>query len=351
MLPRYASDGPSSRLRMLQFIPSLEAAGAVVVVEPFFNAAYLKRYFSTGKKNITDAARAAWRRTNILKQIKGHYDLVWVEKELYPFLPEVFEEILIKTGVPYIVDYDDATFHTYDLSKNEIVRRMMSHKLEKLIAGAQAIIVGNAYLESYVRQFSSGLIAKVPTVVDLDRYPVRPFPRQKSLQLGWIGTPNNATYLRPVVDALKSLRKDIAVELVTVGAQGPLLIDRQVMRPWRLEQEGEDVASFDVGIMPIPDEPWERGKCGYKLIQYMAGGRPVIASPVGINCEIVTSEVGFLARCNQEWAEAIGVFADQSELKMEMGKAARQRVEARYSLKVAAPRIINILQQAIGTRV
>jgi glycosyltransferase involved in cell wall biosynthesis len=348
MLTRYPADGPSSRLRMLQFIPALEAAGATVAVKPFFDEGYLKRYFKSGEKRLGDVAKAVWRRRQVLKHVRGNFDLIWVEKELFPFLPAIFEDGLKNMGVPYIVDYDDATFHTYDLSNSSVVRRLLSHKLEGLIAGARAVTVGNMYLEEYVRQFAAGPIVRIPTVVDLRRYPVQPFPKHDALQLGWIGTPNNARYLAPVIEAMKTVKNKIAVNLITVGAQGPLLIEGQVLRPWCLANEGADISSFDVGVMPIPDEPWERGKCGYKLIQYLAGGRPVIASPVGINREIVTQDVGFLATHHDEWVRAISELADRIDTKVAMGKAARQSVKVQYSLQATAPTIINILQQAIN---
>ncbi len=348
MLPRYPADGPSSRLRMLQYIPALETAGATVKIQPFFDNGYLKKYFLTGKKSLRDAVTAAWRRREILKNARFNYDLIWIEKEVYPFLPSHFENDLVSSGVPYVLDYDDATFHNYDLNNNIIFRWLLSHKLDELITRASAVIVGNSYLGSYIRRFAGGSVVTIPTVVDLNRYPVRPFPVNKPFQLGWIGTPNNARYLELVVGALKSLKDEVSINLITVGANGPAWFDKHVVRPWRLEHEGADVASFDAGIMPIPDEPWERGKCGYKLIQYLAGGRPVIASPVGVNREIVTDDVGFLATHHDDWSHAIMELVRHPELKIAMGKAARLRVETHYSLAVTAPQIINVLQQAVN---
>src|SRR5690606_38605673 len=173
ILSRQSTLAPSSRLRTFQYIPYLESHGATVDVASFFDEAYLKGYFSTGRKGFLDVLRAYVRRIAAVSSIRN-YSMVWIEKEVFPFLPAIFEAVPSLVGVPYVVDYDDATFHTYDTSNNFLVRALLSDKLRPLIRGATAVTVGNKYLEDYVIRNGAKQAVRIPTVVDTRRYQVSP---------------------------------------------------------------------------------------------------------------------------------------------------------------------------------
>jgi glycosyltransferase involved in cell wall biosynthesis len=196
-------------------------------------------------------------------------------------------------------------------------------------------------------------VATVPTVVDLTRYSSRaPNESGKPLVIGWIGSPSTAHYLRDVSTVIASMRKRYAVRAVAVGARPDQVVGTPFETvPWSEAEEAAIVAGFDIGIMPLIDAPWERGKCGYKLIQYMACGVPVIASPVGVNREIVQPGFnGFLAGNETEWEAALTSLIIDADLRDRMGSAGRWRVEQWYSLQVQAPRLIQILQEAAQKR-
>lgn len=341
MLPRYDVGGPSSRLRMAQFIPALEAAGATVVWSPFFGEDYLRGYFATGRKPKWPTAKAFARR---LQALAGErYNLAWVEKEALPFLPGAFERLLRGR---YVVDYDDAIFHSYDRSRSALVRRVLGRKLDALLRGAAAVTAGNGYLADYAHAHGAERVLRVPTVVDPARYPVTPPPAGERLRIGWIGTPANARYLAPVVAAMQRLADDVPMTLVTIGApEFPGLPVPQEAHPWTEDSEAALLGGIDVGVMPLPDDPFERGKCGYKLIQYMAAGRAVIASPVGVNEEIVSEDAGLLAETPTQWAGAIAALAADPERRAAMGRAGRARVEARYSVDAVVPGLIELFAE------
>ena len=329
---------------MLQFVPALEVAGAVVEVSPFFDEAYLAQFFAGEGKSKAAFARGAARRLRAL--LRGGADLTWVEKEAFPFLPGLAERLVPR---PYVVDYDDAIFHAYDRSGNPLVRRMLGRKLDPLLAGAAAVTAGNGYLADYATRHGAGEVVRVPTVVDPARYPVLPAPAGARLRVGWIGTPSNARYLAPVIAALGMIADRVPLTLVTIGA--PVLRDLPVpqeVHAWTEDSEARLLAGIDVGVMPLPDDPFERGKCGYKLIQYMAAARPVIASPVGVNAEIVTSDVGLLALTERDWAEAIAALAADPARRVAMGTAGRRRVEDHYSIDAVAPGLIALFARVLG---
>ncbi|WP_375402478.1 glycosyltransferase family 4 protein [uncultured Sphingomonas sp.] len=341
LLPRYGDLGPSSRLRMGQFVPRLRAAGATVRVLPFFDDAYLRTLFGEEAKPKLASLRAYWRRAAGLLREKA--DLVWVERELFPFLPGAFERALSARSIPYVVDWDDAVFHRYDRHPCGLVRRSLGRKFDPLLRGAAATTPGSAYLARYMAAHGARRVVTVPTVLDPGRYHPGPRERGERLRLGWIGTPANARYLSIVAEALRLIGGNVPVTLVTIGAPalGELPVPQEA-HDWTEAGEADLLATIDVGVMPLADRSYERGKCGYKLIQYMASGRAVIASPVGVNADIVDPEVGLLADTPAQWADAIRTLAADPERAQAMGQAGRRRVEEQYSIDVAGHALIDL---------
>ena len=347
LLPRYTAAGPSSRLRMGQFVPLLEAAGATVSSEPFFDDAYLQGFFGQGHQSRLAGLRGYAARLRLLAGV--HTDMAWVERELFPFLPGMFERVLEWRRVPYVVDMDDAVFHRYDAHSSATVRRILGRKLMPLLRRASAVTAGNAYLAAYAQACGAIRVEEVPTVVNPARYPVLPAPAGERLRLGWIGTPANARYLAVVADALRLLGSSVPVTLVTIGA--PRLENLPVPQeahPWSEDMEAALLAGIDVGVMPLVDDQFERGKCGYKLIQYMAAGRAVIGSPVGVNAQIVTPKCGLLATTVGEWANAIRALADDPVRREAMGRAGRAQVEAHYARDVAGASLISLFKDVMA---
>ncbi|UZK65033.1 glycosyltransferase family 4 protein [Sphingomonas sp. M1-B02] len=331
---------------MSQFIPALEAAGAKVRVSPFFSDAYLRGFFASGAKSKLHTFLGYARRLAAVSADRA--DLVWIEKEVFPYLPGWMERLIGLRRRPYVVDYDDAIFHNYDLSASGPVRSLLAHKLDPLLAGSALVTAGNAYLADYAARHGARTVIRVPTVVEAARYSTQRKTADDAVRVGWIGTPANARYLTPVIEAINRLTPEIPLRLVTMGAaQLPGLEAPQESHPWSEATEAEMAASIDIGVMPLTDTPWERGKCGYKLIQYMAAGRPVIASPVGVNEVIVTPDIGFLADSVDEWVQALRILAEDAGLRTRLGTAARHKVEKTYSAEVIAPTLVQKFAELI----
>lgn len=348
MLPRYGPLGASSRLRMFQYVPALESAGIQVRVAPLLDDAYV-RGLHGGSVPVSSILRGYAERLSALVSLQD-CDAVWLEKEALPWMPSWLELALLGTRLPLIVDYDDAVFHRYDQHGNPLVRRLLGRKIDAVMRRADLVTAGNGYLAERAASAGCRRVERLPTVVDLDRYRVAgERMRDGPVVIGWIGSPSTAGYLRQLDPALRALAREHVIRCVAVGAradqvQGALFERRE----WTEESEVNAITGFDIGIMPLPDEPWERGKCGYKLIQYMACGVPVVASPVGVNTEIVTPGVnGALAATPEQWLAALAQLADDPELRARQGAEGRRRVEAWYSLQAQAPRLVGMLQEAV----
>jgi glycosyltransferase involved in cell wall biosynthesis len=204
---------------------------------------------------------------------------------------------------------------------------------------ADAVVAGNDYLASRARDAGASRVEIVPTVIDLDRYPNVPPKNQEPFTIGWIGSPTTARYVKAIAPALREVCDRRNARVVTVGA-GDLSLRGlpHENRAWSEETEIDDVASFDVGIMPLEETPWEQGKCGFKLIQYMGCAKPVVASPVGVNADIAEHEVsGFHATSSDEWVASLVHLCDDRALAREMGRRGRQRVEETFCLGATAP--------------
>ncbi|MBW1745401.1 MAG: glycosyltransferase family 4 protein [Deltaproteobacteria bacterium] len=349
LLSRYSRLGASSRLRSYQYLPYLKAQGIDVTVASLLGDEYIKNLYTGRRVNLLSVIGAYVRRITCLLK-SNRFDLLWIEYEILPWLPAWAERILACFGIPYIVDYDDAIFHRYDMHQWRMVRRILGDKIDKVIHQATLVIAGNRYLADRARRAGARWIECLPTVVDLKRYRVDPNRKKSVVNFGWIGSPTTAKYLYLVTHAFAKVCSDINARLVLVGS-GQVQLDGipTEIRTWSEETEVKNIQDFDVGIMPIPDDPWTRGKCGYKLIQYMACGRPVIASPVGVNQQIVEDGAnGFLAITVSDWVHALKTLGNDYELRDRMGKAARAKVESQYSLQVAAPRLADLMRNMVS---
>jgi hypothetical protein len=274
-------------------------------------------------------------------------DAIWLEKEAFPWLPWIIEAAFLPRSIPLVVDYDDAIYHRYDMHASRVVRALLGEKIDAVMRRADLVLAGNSYLAERARTAGARRVEIVPTVVDLKRYDAaRPEAPAKPISIGWIGSPKTAPYLQSVTRLLSDLARRYPVSCVAIGARQDQVAESPlVARPWSQTNEVELLRGLDIGIMPLPDEPWTRGKCGYKLIQYMACGLPVVASPVGVNTDIVRhGESGFLAATEQQWEAALTRLILDPDLRRRMGSMGRQRVESEYSLQVQAPRLEQLLR-------
>ncbi len=347
VLTKYGPLGGSSRYRFYQYLPFLKSQGFDITLAPLLDNKYITN-LNSGKRNLGDILPLYFQR--LFRSLSHkNYDLLWIEKELLPYLPAWLEKKIIG-NIPYVVDYDDAQFHMYDRSKSKLVRLLLSNKIDAVMSNAKLVVAGNQYIADKATTIGAKRVAIIPTVIDLDRYSQKDFTtNSKAFNIGWIGSPTSSRYLKSIQSVFRTLDRKYDCEFTMVGS-GMLTIEdvKLTIKDWNENSEVEDIKTFDVGIMPLDYTPWEEGKCGIKLIQYMACALPVVGTPVGVNQEIIQHGVnGFCADTPDEWTEYLSKLAEDPNLRMEMGAKGRLMVESSYSLQVTAPKLANLLKSCI----
>jgi len=346
----YPTEGASTRLRVEQYLPHLETAGMTASVRPFFDAEGFRIMLGPGR-----TFRKGWelgigvrRRFADLRSLRNA-DLVFVHREALPIGSPIVERRVAGAGVPLVYDFDDAVFLPKEGSPHPWTKRLRNPgKVAEIIGLATLTIAGNGFLAEYARGYTED-IEILPTPIDTERFvlpadpPANPVP-----VIGWIGNPTGIPYLdilRPVLRRLAE-RNEFVVRVI--GGEWECPGVRVESKRWRLDTEVADTQEIDIGIMPLRDTPWARGKCAFKLIQYMACGKPVAASPVGMNPKVVREgENGFLAATEDEWVEKLESLLRDPALWSRFGAEGRALVEAEYSVRVLAPRFVAALRRAL----
>lgn len=350
LLSRYGRLAASTRYRFCQYLPYLKEQGVEVTEAPFWGDDYLRAYYAGSRRSSPSYFLKAYskRLAHLLTATK--YDLVWVYLETLPWLPAWMEEFLLGRQTSYVVDYDDAWFHCYDQHPSWLIRKLLKQKIDRVMRRATLVVAGNEYIAARAAEAQAQRIEILPTVIDLDCYPLSPQPNNETFTIGWIGTPPTIPHLKSIEPALKQICQDSKARVVAIGAGG-LRLDGVNLeaRPWNPQTEVQELQSFNVGIMPLIDSVFERGKCGLKLIQYMACARPVIASPVGVNQLLVQhGKNGFQATTTEQWLDAFHLIRESPEKQRALGEAGRSKIEHEYCLEVTAPKLLNILCQAVS---
>ena len=348
-LSLYGPQAASHRVRLSQFQQGLAAQGIDLQIQSLLDDDYIHRRFAGGRPSLRGLIAAYAQRLKVLSR-SAPADLAIVYGELLPFLPAFLESHLL--NIPYIYDYDDAFYLKYRGARFRWLQRLLGAKFDHIMTSASAVTAGNAGLAAYARRFNTNTVL-LPSVVDTEHYrPADLAPSSAPLTVGWIGSPSTAPYLQQLVEPLQQLACERPVRFLVVGGPAPAISGVQVIeQPWSLEQEVPLIQQFSVGVMPLPDSEWARGKCAYKLIQCMACAIPVIASPVGANVQAVPPTCGMLAGDSAEWLAALRQLAADADLRKRMGAAGRCWVEDRYSLRSALPVLTSVIRRTAATSV
>jgi glycosyltransferase involved in cell wall biosynthesis len=350
-------EGAGCRFRIMQYVPALERAGFSVTVAPFFDPAFFDLVYRRGHYagKLAGFVRQSLERVKLLLS-RDHYDAVFVYREAYPFGPPLLEALFAHANRrPLVYDFDDAVFLRNTSEANRFVSGLKyPQKIPSIIRHSALVLAGNEYLANYAREYNSS-VAVMPTCVDTSVFVPRPSPRPAGspLVVGWIGTPTTATYLKALGPSLVRLAARHPFELRVSGSGDPLEFDgvRTTNERWSLAREVELFNTCDIGVYPLKDDEWAKGKCGFKAIQFMACGVPVVAAAVGVNKEIIEDGVnGFLAATEQEWDDKVGRLLTDADLRRRLGDAGRKTIEERYSLAVHAPRLASLLRDLVSRR-
>ena len=349
--PRYSRLGASSRVRMFQFEDALVSSGWNVTFHSFSDDLFLRSRYE-GHMPWKNIIFSYWRRFWDLRKSKDA-DILWAQKELFPWVPAWIEKSLTPSQPLIVYDFDDAVHEQFREHRQPIIRQLLSKKIPRVAKSASGVVVGNQTLKAYFADEIGIRCQLVPSVVDVEKQ----IPRERSVPsetghfvFGWIGTPVTfRAYVADLVDEFELIARKLKGEFWVIGAGEPRLSTSHVKYfSWSLREEMRLLESLDVGIMPLTEDPWSRGKCGYKLVQYMAAGKAVVASPVGVNREIVSQgRNGFLVQEAGDWAKYLGLLEADKVLRSEMGRTGLKIAQSAYSLDLAGPEVAQFFRQLV----
>lgn len=351
LMPALYDTSPGQRYRLEQWEPLLRERGVDITFASFEDEelhALLYKRGMMGKK-LHLVTRGLGRRLSLVRKVKN-YDLVYILREAALLGPPVFERLIAQTGVPVVFDFDDAIFVSYRSPSNGYLSYLkFAGKTKTICRISSHVMVGNPYLAEYARQVNER-VTVIPTTIDTDKYRV---PERKKnsgpVVIGWTGSYSTVQHLDTMRGALKKLAEKESFRLRVIGTPAyecaPVEVEAM---PWRAETELEDLSEIDIGMMPLPDDRWSKGKCGLKALQFMALGIPTICSPVGVNTDIIQDDQnGFIAATEDEWVEKLSRLLRSAELRRRLGDAGRATVEEKYSAITQTPRVYEIFKSVL----
>jgi glycosyltransferase involved in cell wall biosynthesis len=319
---------PSTRFRVLAYLPALRAAGHRCDVAMSYPPKYDTLPWLGFR--LSQSLKLAVRRFQSLRAKAANYDAIVIEREVFDNGTSEIEERLRAATRRLILDVDDAVFLTHP------------DKFKHIASMSDAVVAGNRYIADVCRPFCDH-VTVIPTCISMDKYPRKndTDAKQKGLVIGWMGTDSNLPFLKVCAPALKRLAKEIHYQLLVVAASPEPLRSLDLagvtvaFESWSAEREIEQLQRMDIGLMPLPsNDPWVLYKCGAKLIQYLAVATPAVASPIGVNQEILGSgSAGRTATDDEAWFESLKELAMSAELRRQLGDAGRAIVQDRFSIE------------------
>jgi glycosyltransferase involved in cell wall biosynthesis len=336
---------PGQRFRFEQYLPACASAGIDVTVSTLLSTRDMTLFYRSG--NVPAKLRAlllgAAKRTRDLARAR-HFNLVYIYREAFFVGPAIVETMLHTMHVPYIFDFDDAIYlPTTSASNAQFAWFKDPGKVLGIVRGASMVLAGNQHLANWAKHHNSA-VEVFPTTINTEVYRVRKEDPTRPLCVGWTGSPTTVSYLHFLDKTLINLQDRHKIKLRVIGAPDYKLDGAEVeVIPWRESTEPADLAAVDIGLMPLPDDEWSRGKCGGKALQYMGLGIPVVLSPVGVNVEIARDKAALLASSEQEWTQALELLVTNESCRREMAQRGRKRVEEEYSVAAHSNRFIELL--------
>ena len=356
-LTQYPIEAGSDRYRVYQFLPYLRRAGFETTVRPMGTRTLFQALQGRGRMGtkLAHTAFCSLRRLWDLTSIH-RYDLVMINREAFPFFTPAIEKMVHWRQPRMVLNFDDAIYlepeDVSHLTHPLLYKLKHSAGVREVVRRSAHVIAGSNQLAVYARQYNNN-VSVVPTVVDLDQYtylPRKPKPGG-AINIGWWGSRSTSPYLAMVNGAFKKL---VAMHgdrvQFTIWGYGEYKTDVPNARvlAFSLGAEVEELAKVDIGVMPMPDTPWTRGKCAFKAIQYMARGIPTVVSPVGMSSDVVQDGVnGLWARNEQEWVDTLDRLIRDEALRERFSIAGRKTVEKEYSLQVWGPRLAELFDRIV----
>jgi glycosyltransferase involved in cell wall biosynthesis len=292
--------------------------------------------------------RGFYKRWQLLKNL-DQYTTVFIHREATPLGPAWFEKRVVnKPHLHVVYDYDDAIWIPNISKSNQIAKGLKNfEKIPKILSWVDVVAAGNAYLSDFALASGAHSVTWLPTVVDMEKkYHVQHVSQSTVCRIGWTGSHSTLPYLHQVLPILDELAKMYTFKFVVIADKAPAFSRPYVeFLPWNPQKEIADLNTIDIGLMPLVADAWSEGKCGFKLIQYLSIGIPAIASPVGVNKDIIDDGVnGFLVNNHEEWYQAIKRLLEDADLRRRMGQAGKTKMWEHYSLQAHQATFLSLLK-------
>ena len=351
---KYDSLSASCRERVICYINLLKKKKINTYFYPLINNKLFYERIVLEKSHFFLILFAIIKRILIILFIRKNKNIVIISGgELIPYFPSILESFLLLKGVKYILDFDDAVFHNYENSNNLLTKFLLKNKFKVIFKNSHAVFAGNKYIYNYALENGARKVIYLPTTIDFKKYEINTIKRisnlkkKDSFKLVWIGSPSTTKYLNSIITPLKYLINNYNISLRVIGSKNFSFNSSKVeIFDWNEKLQYKYILECDVGLMPLNNGSWEKGKCGYKIIQYMYCSIPVIVSPVGANLDIVKNQFnGLFANSNSEWIKSVLALKNNKDLYNSIKENGKKEVERRYSFKTRS----NSFLQAIDS--
>ncbi len=348
LVPYPLDEAPSQRFRFEQYFAAMDREGICYEVHPFLDLDTWQVLYKEGNtvKKSLGMIRGGVRRLSVLARLQ-RFDKVFIHREAAPVGPPLIEWLVAKVFQKSIVyDFDDAIWLPNTTKANAVAAVVKWHtKVKTICKWSQRVSVGNHYLRDYASQFCHDVRLN-PTTVDTENRHKPGNRSNKKTVIGWTGTHSTGKYLEPLVSVLRQLAEEYAFTFLYISNAPPEFdLPNLQYLSWGKTQEVADLNRMDIGVMPLVDDEWAKGKCGFKALQYMALEIPAVVSPVGVNAHIVEDGInGFLCTTPEEWKLKLKILLEDSRLREYMGKQGRQKVIDQYSVQANTANFLQILR-------
>lgn len=352
IVPSIFNTSPGQRYRIEQWEPILKDLNIEITYASFESAQLNASLYKEGNflKKARLISSSFINRFLTINKTKN-FDLIYIFREASLIGPAIFERLIERQKIPIVYDFDDAIFlPNVSMANAKFSFLKFPKKTNDICRIASCVMVGNNFLAEHAGKFNSH-VSVVPSTIDTAKYiPKTDYKIEQTPTIVWSGSITTIPHLETLSPALQKLAKRQEFKLRIIGAADFNLEGVKVENVrWNSETEAEDLRVGDVGIMPLPNDLWSKGKCGMKALQYMGMAIPTVCSKVGANIEIIQDgSNGFLAATEDEWLEKLSNLLNSEELRKRVGLAAHKTVEEKYSAKVQAPRVNEVFAKAIS---
>lgn len=342
---------PGQRFRFEQYLPFLEQNGYQITFSNFINEHDDRIFY--GKGNVLGKFRIVIKNAYIrIKNVweANQYDIIFIYRESFVLGTTIFEKLFARSKAKLVFDFDDSIW-LLDVSTGNKAFSFLKNpeKTKQIIQYCNMVFAGNAYLANYAKTYCSN-VKIVPTTIDTNYHIPKSKIAKDKICIGWTGTDTTIKHFEFLLPVLEKIYKQFP------SVYFKLISDREVHYPsinlssikWSKEDEIEQLEEFDIGIMPLPDDKWSNGKCGFKGLQYMSLEIATIMSPVGVNRDIIMDGInGFLANTETEWIEKLSLLITDAELRIKLGKQARQTIIEKYSVEAWKEKYLQYFNELI----